>query len=466
MCILEEEEADMREVLAAAESRGRDRIVSSFTSEAPSSSTSNVPEHSSVWTVQSTEVVDKQSLRSLPSQEDVAKFRQQQSEAREQTERDKENERRRQEEFKVNQERLLDRQREAARLQREEENAARKTFVAKGCWMRKPRSKPTSSAFLRAVQTIGGGSWNRRYIWASTDRVLYGQQFGKPEKFVKFGEIESVETLSPDQMRREGAPDDLHSFGWRLEATNRKIVWAAPDETSRRMFVEFLLQYVARNIVAMQISQSINNEVEPDRIDDESSVWSDPAIAGCPDNFAGQETGQEEVTAQPLPATAEEVLHSSSTSKHRQLSGFAAEPRLHLSALRLFTEQIENLATVNRGERMLGVAIANGEGLILRASGGIDLTEIGKIASIVRIAERMHREIVLVDETRRSTGRMVSAGLAAASKRHDCDTGRRAPSTLLIELNTRLIVVGLLDPAQDEPTRAGVELFFAAVFNS
>lgn len=279
----------------------------------------------------------------------------------------------------------------------------RSAIVQKGAWMYKPRSKSTtSSAFMRSLSSIGGSTWNKRYVWVKDEKICYGERPGKVEKEVALKAIQSVYAVPPATMQSEGAPQAYWTLGFKLTADDRSIMWAAPDAKTRKAFIDYLTPLAKRQPSGLQprnnaydVRHSLNNDtdgVDDDELenpfgddDDENSPYD---ITKGPSDRSGEE--------QKRTASLEEVSGGPTTrsKRNRRQStvslAIKREPEIPLTNLPMFLQNTEQLTQLRKEEGLVGVGVASGDGLCLRSVGEVDGMLCGRTARLMCLSESLH----------------------------------------------------------------------------
>lgn len=293
------------------------------------------------------------------------------------------------------------------------ETAERERIVTTGSWMYKPRSKSNTSSIMRSISSIGGTSWNKRYVWVDVrkSRILYGEKPGKPEKEVPMRAIQSIYPLPPDVMKREGAPKNLWTLGFKITADDRTILWAATDAKVRKAFIDFLTPVAKRQPSGLQPRPqaygSLNNDL------DEEGQFEDPFADDYYDEDYDPEYDDSEVKNDDNegtevsggPTTVKKQRQPRTAAGHRGRS-LAREPQVPLMSMGMFLLQVGGIAHLCKEEGLVGVGVANGEGLLIQSAGEVNAHVAGRAAKVSSIAQ----------------------SLRSGHRRHDSQIGGSGPS--------------------------------------
>jgi len=264
-------------------------------------------------------------------------------------------------------------------------------------------------------------------VWVENGRLLYGEKQGKPERTVLLQSIQSVYALPPDVMKGEGAPRQLWSFGFKLTADDRSILWAAPDFITRRAFIEFLSPMAKRQPSGLHPRASVNYYGS---VNNDESVVNDD-VDPFEDDYDDNDNAEESTNEVSASSKTESNLggpKSGQTGKTKKSStkSFVHDPVVPLSSTSMFASQIEQLCCPRRDEGLSGVAVVNTDGLCLRAAGELDAYGASRVVKVAAAARRLAQKnsstadgsgvrmvsLVVECEAQGSSGRTVSMGSA------------------------------------------------------
>ena len=109
------------------------------------------------------------------------------------------------------------------------------------CWMWKQRSTKTdANAFIGVLRSIGGSSWQRRWVAVDGTRLVYGKSKGDKDKDLPFETFRDCASISPQVMRSQKAPDDFVAFGWEMKSEEKVVQWACESLESRDAWVDYV----------------------------------------------------------------------------------------------------------------------------------------------------------------------------------------------------------------------------------
>ncbi|CUG88085.1 Hypothetical protein, putative [Bodo saltans] len=271
------------------------------------------------------------------------------------------------------------------------ETAERERIVTAGSWMYKPRSKSATSSIMRSISSIGGSSWNKRFMWIDLkkSRILYGEKPGKPEKEVPLKAIQSIYALPPDVMKREGAPKNLWTLGFKISADDRTILWAATDSKIRKAFIDYLTPAAKRQPSGLQPRAqaygSLNNDLDDEDLEDPfADDYDDEDYDPDYDEEArrDEEANQDNVGG----PTTKKARNGGPRGSHQVSRSLAKEPVVPLMSMGMFLNQLNGFTHVSKEEGLIGVGVANGEGLLIQSAGEVNAHVAGRAAKISSIA--------------------------------------------------------------------------------
>eukprot|EP00760_Papus_ankaliazontas_P006585 PhM_4_TR1309/c0_g1_i1/m.105529 len=107
--------------------------------------------------------------------------------------------------------------------------------------MYKPRSvKTEQGSIMKSLRTLGGGSWQARYVWTHKGKLCYGAQekdTHNPEKAIPYEVILECGNVSTQQMRSLGCPEKYVDCGFFLKSEEKELHWACESVSVRDQWV-------------------------------------------------------------------------------------------------------------------------------------------------------------------------------------------------------------------------------------
>ena len=133
--------------------------------------------------------------------------------------------------------------------------------------MHKPRSAVVEpiGPLRKIIRSVGGGSWNRRFVTVRASTIVYGASEAKQEKMIPMEKVVSAQALSRSEVATKGAPEKYAEYGWALRTDERETMWVCECAADRDEWVRYVSNVVAARDPAKRVLPTENVAASVDR---------------------------------------------------------------------------------------------------------------------------------------------------------------------------------------------------------